>query len=194
MCLATVDVRYNRLLPPCYVGASYKKGTTKVWKFPLSTMFNSLFLKLVAVSLVSGAFAAVNQLQQISNFGTNPTNVKAAVYRPTGLVAKPALILALHYCTGTGQAYFTGTQYANLADQYKSFMVLYPTAPDSGGCWDVHTNATFTHNAGGDSLGIASAVRYAISTYGVDASRVFVTGSSSGAMMTQVIVGACSLC
>lgn len=153
-------------------------------------MVNSLFLKLVTVSLVSGALAAINQLQQISNFGSNPTNVRAHVYRPPSLVSKPALIVALHYCTGTGQAYFSGTQYANLADQYKTFMVLYPTAPDSGGCWDVHTNATFTHNAGGDSLGIISAVRYAISTYGVDASRVFVTGSSSGAMMTQTIVGA----
>jgi acetylxylan esterase len=154
-------------------------------------MFTSLLLKLVAVSLVSGSLAAVNQLQQISNFGTNPTNVRVHVYRPPNLVSNPALIVALHYCTGTGPNYFTGTQFANLADQYKSFMVFYPTAPDSGGCWDVHTNATFTYNAGGDSLGIASAVRFAISNYGVDASRVFVTGGSSGGMMTQTIVGPC---
>jgi acetylxylan esterase len=149
-------------------------------------------LKLVTVSLLSavGAFAAVNQLQQISSFGTNPTNVRMYLYRPPNVVANPALIVAMHYCTGTAQAYFSGTQYANLADAQRTFIVLYPHAPDSGGCWDVHTNATFTHNAGGDSLGIASAVRYAIANYGVDANRVFATGTSSGAMMTNVLAGA----
>ncbi|KAH6914435.1 acetyl xylan esterase [Coprinopsis sp. MPI-PUGE-AT-0042] len=154
-------------------------------------MFSSLLSKLVAVSLASGALAAVNQLQRISNFGTNPTGVAAHLYRPPNVVANPALILALHYCSGTGPAYFTGTQYANLADQLKSFIILYPSSPgEKGECWDVHTNATFTHNAGGDSLGVASAVRYTIANYGVDASRVFVTGSSSGGMMTQVMAGA----
>jgi acetylxylan esterase len=33
-------------------------------------------------------------------------------------------------------------------------------------------------------------VRYAISTWGADANRVFVTGTSSGAMMTNVLIGA----
>ena len=32
-------------------------------------------------------------------------------------------------------------------------------------------------------------VSYAISNYGVDASKVFVTGTSSGAMMTNVMAG-----
>ncbi|KAF6763208.1 acetyl xylan esterase [Ephemerocybe angulata] len=115
------------------------------------------------------AFAAQNQLQQINNFGSNPTNVRMYLYRPTGVVANPALIVAMHYCTGTAQAYFSGTH---------------------GGCWDVHTNATLKHDAGGDSLAIASAVRYAITSYGVDKTRVFATGSSSGAMMTNVLMGA----
>lgn len=54
----------------------------------------------------------------------------------------------------------------------------------------MHTNATLTHNSGGDSLGIVSMVRYAISTYGVDSTKVYATGTSSGAMMTNVICGA----
>lgn len=154
-------------------------------------MFASLH-KLVVVSLLYavGALGAINQLTQVNSFGTNPTNVRMYSYRPPNLVANPALIVAMHYCTGTAQAYFSGTQYANLADTHKTFMVLYPHAPDSGGCWDVHTNATFTHDRGGDSLGIASAVRYAINTWNVDPNRVFATGTSSGAMMTNVLMGA----
>ncbi|TFK44310.1 acetyl xylan esterase [Crucibulum laeve] len=145
---------------------------------------------LVAILAAVGANAAAGSLQQVTNFGSNPTNVRMYLYRPSGVAANPALIVAMHYCTGSAQAYFSGTQYANLADQYKSFIVIYPSAPDSGGCWDVHTDATLTHNAGGDSLGIASMVRYAIANYGVDSGRVFMTGTSSGAMMTNVLAGA----
>ncbi|ESK84439.1 acetyl xylan esterase [Moniliophthora roreri MCA 2997] len=136
-----------------------------------------------------GAFAAAGQLQQITNFGSNPTGVQMFLYKPARLANPLPLIVAMHYCTGTAQAYFQGTQYANLADQ-KGFLVIYPDAPDSGGCWDVHSDATLKHDGGGDSLAIASVVRYAIQNLGVDPSLVFATGTSSGAMMTNVLMGA----
>ncbi|GAB1517241.1 hypothetical protein RhiTH_000285 [Rhizoctonia solani] len=128
-------------------------------------------------------------LTKITDFGSNPTSVENFVYVPTKLRSKPALLAAIHYCTGTADAYYSGTQYKQLADQY-GFIVLYPDAPDSGGCWDVHSNKTLTHNAGGDSLGIANGLRYLIAQYGVDTSKVFATGTSSGAMMTNVLAGA----
>jgi len=149
-------------------------------------------LRLITLAVcASGALAAQNQLVQVTaNFGSNPTGVKMYTYRPNGLVANPALIIAMHYCTGTAQAYFTGTQYANLADTHKTFMLVYPTAPDSGGCWDVHSTETLTHDKGGDSLGIASIARYAIQSWGVPKNKVFMLGGSSGAMMTNVMAGA----
>lgn len=88
-----------------------------------------------------------------------------------------------HYCTGTAQAYYSGSPYATLAEQY-GFIVIYPESPHSGTCWDVSSQATLTHNGGGDSNSIANMVNYAIDKYGADTSKVFVTGSSSGAMMT----------
>lgn len=153
----------------------------------LSALSKSLFALATAAL---GANAALSTLQQqTGNWGANPTNVGFFYYKPPSLPAKPALIVAMHYCTGTAQAYFSGTQYANLADQYK-FIVIYPDAPDSGGCWDVHSQGTLTHDGGGDSLAIANMVRYAIANWGVDSSRVFMTGTSSGAMMTNVLAGA----
>ncbi|RDB25220.1 putative acetylxylan esterase A [Hypsizygus marmoreus] len=144
---------------------------------------------LVGMFATIGVNAAASQLQQVTNFGTNPTGVQMFVYRPPNVAASPALIIAMHYCTGTAQAFFQGTQLANLADQY-GYIVIYPDAPDPGGCWDVHSDATLKHDAGGDSLAIASMVRYAIANYKVDATRVFATGTSSGAMMTDVLAGA----
>lgn len=150
-------------------------------------MFFSSLYKMLLLLLTANVVAG--QLQQFTgNFGNNPTRVGFYYVRPSGLPTNPPLIVAMHYCTGTAQAYFSGTQYANLANTNK-FIVIYPNAPDSGGCWDVHTNATLTHDAGGDSLGIANMVRYAIQNWGVDPARVFMTGTSSGAMMTNVLAG-----
>jgi acetylxylan esterase len=92
-------------------------------------------------------------------------------------------------CQGTAQAYYSGSKYAQLSETY-GYVVLFPSSPHSGTCWDVSSNETLTHNGGSDSLGIVSAVRYAISNWGVDSSRVFAVGTSSGAMMTSVLAGA----
>ncbi|KAI0795876.1 acetyl xylan esterase [Abortiporus biennis] len=152
-------------------------------------MFQPVKIFSLVLLAIGGAYAAAGQLQQVTNFGSNPTGVQMFVYKPARLATPTPLIVAMHYCTGTAQAYFQGTQYANLADTH-GFIVVYPDAPDSGGCWDVHTTGTLTHDGGGDSLAIASIVRYAIQNWGVDASRVFATGTSSGAMMTNVLMGA----
>jgi acetylxylan esterase len=47
-----------------------------------------------------------------------------------------------------------------------------------------------SHGAGGDSLGIVSAVRWTISHFHADKSRVFAVGVSSGALMTNILIGA----
>ena len=122
-------------------------------------------------------------LTQVTNFGSNPSNTQMYIYVPTNLASKPAVIVAIHYCGGSAQAYYSGSPYAQLADQY-GFIVIYPSSPYSGTCWDVSSESALTHNGGGDSNSIANMVTYTISKYGADASRVFVTGSSSGAMMT----------
>lgn len=48
---------------------------------------------------------------------------------------------------------------------------------------------TLTHGGNGDALGIISMVNYTLDKYKGDKSKVFVMGGSSGAMMTNVMVG-----
>jgi acetylxylan esterase len=142
-------------------------------------------LSVAAAATTSIAKRAVTPgtLSQVTNFGTAPTKAGFFIYVPKKLAAKPGVVVAVHYCTGTAQAYYTGSPYAKLAEQY-GFIVIYPSSPNSGTCWDVSSKATLTHNGGGDSGTIANMVKWTISEYKVDASKVFVTGSSSGAMMT----------
>lgn len=126
-------------------------------------------------------------LQQITNSGiSNPTNVGFYMYVPNNLATKPGVVTAIHMCTGTAQSYYSSTPYATLAEQY-GFIVIFPSSPHSGTCWDVSSQATLTHGGGGDSNAIANMVTWTISKYNADTSKIFVTGTSSGAMMTNVM-------
>ncbi|KAH8903556.1 hypothetical protein BR93DRAFT_870005, partial [Coniochaeta sp. PMI_546] len=129
-------------------------------------------------------------LQQITaNFGDNPTKVGFYIYVPDKLAANPPILVDPHWCHGSAQAAYTGSQFATLASKY-GFIVIYPNSPNTADmCWDVSSAQTLTHNGGGDSLGIVNMVRWTIKQYKADASRVFVTGVSSGAMMTNVLIG-----
>lgn len=88
-----------------------------------------------------------------------------------------------HAGSGTAQAYYNGSPWATYAEQY-GFIVVYPDSPYEGGCWDVSSQSTLTRNGGGNSNSIANMVTWTIDKYGADKSKVFVTGLSSGAMMT----------
>lgn len=142
------------------------------------------FIKsFLASALAFTSLARAAELTQVTDFGDNPSGAKMYIYVPDGLAADPSIIVAIHYCTGTAQAYYQNTEYASLAAQY-NYIVIYPESPYSGTCWDVSSDATLTHGGGGNSNAIANMVAYTIDTYSADASRVYMTGSSSGAMMT----------
>ncbi|KAL2856686.1 Alpha/Beta hydrolase protein [Aspergillus pseudoustus] len=126
------------------------------------------------------------QLEQVTDFGDNPSNVGFYIYVPQDLAPNPAIVVAIHYCTGTAQAYYTGSPYAQYAETY-GFIVIYPESPYEGKCWDVSSQSSLTHNGGGNSNSIANMVTWTISQYDADATRVYVTGTSSGAMMTNVM-------
>lgn len=141
--------------------------------------FKALFK--YAPALVGLSSAA--QLEQVTEFGDNPAGVRMFIYVPDNVAANPAVIVAIHYCTGSAEAYYQGSQFATLAEEH-GFIVVYPESPYDGGCWDVSSDATLTHNGGGDSNSIANMVAYTIDTYQADSGSVFATGTSSGAMMT----------
>jgi len=141
---------------------------------------------LIAVVNAPSAHAA--SLVQIANFGSNPTNLKMYEYVPSPVLAHPPILLALHQCTGSGPGFYSGTEFASLADRY-GFIVIYPSVTRSYDCWDVSSPSSLTHNGNNDPAGLISMVQYVEQHNNGDASRVYVTGASSGAMMTNVMLG-----
>lgn len=153
-------------------------------------MFSQAILLTSLLAFLPTVLGAAGSLQQVTgNFGSNPTNVGFYIYVPSKLQANPPIVVNPHACHGKAQDAFTGTQLATLADTY-GYIVIYPDSPNTADkCWDVSSSQTLTHNGGGDSLGIVSMVKYTLSKYNGNAARVFSFGVSSGAMMTNVLLG-----
>ncbi|MBW4701678.1 MULTISPECIES: PHB depolymerase family esterase [unclassified Micromonospora] len=146
-----------------------------------------------ALATVTAVVAAPNPasaatLTQVTNFGTNPTNLQMHLYVPDRVAARPALLLALHYCTGSGPALHTGYGLSSLADRY-GYIVIYPSVTRSSKCWDVSSPQALRRNGGSDPVGLKSMIDYVRNRYPVDANRIGVAGFSSGAMMTNVMAG-----
>jgi acetylxylan esterase len=143
---------------------------------------------LVVSWVIFAPSAPAASLTEVTNFGTNPSNLRMYVYKPDSAPARPAILVAVHYCTGSGPAFFSGTEFARLADQF-GFIVVYPSATRSGSCFDVSSPQALRHDGGSDPVGIISMVRWVEQNMSGDANRVFVTGASSGGMMTNVLLG-----
>ncbi|RKE17258.1 PHB depolymerase family esterase [Streptomyces sp. TLI_171] len=131
--------------------------------------------------------AAAAPLIRIGDFGANPTGLLMDLYVPAGVKANPPILLALHGCQGTGPYMYSSTDFASLADQY-GFLVVYPSTNPSGSCWDVSSDQALTRGGGSDPVGLMSMITYAEQHYGGNANAVYVTGESSGAMMTNVML------
>ncbi|MBO0794097.1 MAG: PHB depolymerase family esterase [Ktedonobacteraceae bacterium] len=162
-------------------------------RFVRSLVASLLMLGLIAITIwtvqqrPSSARAAAASLVQVTNFGTNPTGLQMWLYVPPSVKPRPPILLALHYCTGTGPVFFSNTEFANLADQY-GFIVIYPSATRSGQCWDVSSSQSLSRNGGSDPVGLMSMVTYVEQHNNGDPNSVYVTGASSGAMMTNVLL------
>ncbi|CAM5259407.1 extracellular catalytic domain type 1 short-chain-length polyhydroxyalkanoate depolymerase [Streptomyces aurantiogriseus] len=127
-------------------------------------------------------------LTEVTGFGTNPSNLQMYVYVPANVTARPAVLVAVHWCGGSGPAMYSGTEYSQLADRH-GFVIIYPSVTRSSKCFDVSSPQALRRGGGSDPVGIKSMIDWVATTYSADTSRVYATGISSGAMMTNVLLG-----
>ena len=128
-------------------------------------------------------------LREIPDFGSNPGNLRMFVHVPPELNARPPLVVALHGCTQDAHAYERGTGWSDLGERF-GFVVLYPQQqpannPKSCFSWFLPGD---TVRGSGEALSIRQMIEKAIVEFGIDPSRVFVTGLSAGGAMASVIL------
>ncbi|GAB7046406.1 extracellular catalytic domain type 1 short-chain-length polyhydroxyalkanoate depolymerase [Catenuloplanes indicus] len=142
---------------------------------------------LAALTLPAGRPAFAASLTEVTSFGDNPGGMRMHVYVPDSRPANPPIVVAMHGCGGSGPGFYSGSEFAALADRH-GFIVIYPSAMQEAGfgkCFDTWSAAAKRRGGGSDPVSIASMVAYAGRQYGGDQNRVYATGSSSGGMMTQ---------
>jgi len=142
---------------------------------------------LTVSSLTFAGQASAASLTEVTGFGNNPGNMRMHVYVPNSVQSKPAVLVAMHGCGGSGPGFYSGSEFGSLADRY-GYIVIYPTATQSAGfgnCFDNWSDAAKRRDGGSDPVSIISMINYVENRYNGDPARVFATGSSSGGMMTQ---------
>jgi poly(hydroxyalkanoate) depolymerase family esterase len=175
--------------PPTPLPAPPASNRSRTWRALGAALFTAAAAAAALTGLTVTAPAAhAASLVQVTNFGYNPSNLQMWEYVPASASAHPPILLALHQCTGSGPGFYSGTQFASLADQY-GFIVVYPSVTRSGSCWDVSSPGALTSDGDSDPAGLISMITYVEQHNDGDSTRVYVTGASSGAMMTNVMLG-----
>jgi poly(hydroxyalkanoate) depolymerase family esterase len=147
--------------------------------------------KLRAASKRQGALSLppTGRLRHISYFGDNPGNLRMQAHVPNELAPAPALVVALHGCTQSADAFDQGTGWSTLADRL-GFVVIYPeqqSANNPKNCFSWFLPGDTARDSG-EALSIRQMIETAVSEFGIDRSRIFVTGLSAGGAMASVML------
>lgn len=155
----------------------------------LTALLAAVVAPLAAGLVLLGAQPSMAaSLTRVTNFGNNPGNLNMYLYVPDRVAPRPALLVAIHYCTGSASALFNGyfRDFVTAADQY-GYIIVFPEATRNGQCFDVSSPQALRRGGGSDPVSIMSMVDYVRSRYNIDPDRIVVSGVSSGAMMTNVL-------
>ncbi len=117
-----------------------------------------------------------------------PGYLKMYIYVPDKPATKPPIVVSNHACQSSVSGQLSANSKIKAAADKNGFIMIFPDNPGQN-CWDVGSKQSLTHDGKGDTHGVAQMVRYALKKYNGDSSRVYVLGGSSGAMMTQALLG-----
>ncbi|WQO27958.1 PHB depolymerase family esterase [Microvirga lotononidis] len=144
-----------------------------------------------AASPIMGSPSVPTRLNEVTEFGSNPGNLRMLAYVPESLPPSPALVVVLHGCTQTAAGYDHGSGWSALADRY-GFVLLYPEQQESNNpkrCFNWFQLGDIERDRG-EAHSIRQMVEHAVEQYAVDRSRIFVTGLSAGGAMTSTMLAA----
>jgi len=130
-----------------------------------------------------------SRLVEVTDFGSNPGNLRMFTYVPDDLPPSAPLVVALHGCTQTAAAYDQGAGWSRLADRL-GFSLLLPQQHWSNNplrCFNWF-RAEDTARDSGEPLSIRQMVARMLADHGLNKRRVYVTGLSSGGAMTSVML------
>jgi feruloyl esterase len=133
--------------------------------------------------------ARPRRLQELTEFGNNPGNLRMHIYVPDVIGPSPALVVALHGCTQTADSYDQGTGWSDLADRL-GFILVFPEQPPANNpqnCFSWFLPRDTARDCG-EALSIRQMIAKAIEKFGVHRDRIYITGLSAGGAMASVML------
>jgi poly(hydroxyalkanoate) depolymerase family esterase len=130
-----------------------------------------------------------SELTEVTDFGTNPGNLKMYTYLPEKVPDNAPLVVVLHGCTQNAEEYAERTQWNRLADRF-GFAVIYPEQKmlnNGFSCFNWFSPADASRD-GGESLSIKQMIDKMRTDHSIDSQRVYVTGLSAGGYMAVVML------
>jgi poly(hydroxyalkanoate) depolymerase family esterase len=125
----------------------------------------------------------------VSSFGSNPGNLAMYSYAPVSLPANAPLVIVMHGCTQSAAQYASESGWNVLADQHQ-FYTVYPeqnSTNNNSKCfnWFLYGD----QNRGqGEAASIKQMLDYMKTHFSIDTNKIYVTGLSAGACMTNVMM------
>ncbi|GLR83982.1 extracellular catalytic domain type 1 short-chain-length polyhydroxyalkanoate depolymerase [Bradyrhizobium iriomotense] len=147
--------------------------------------------KLNALRLAETARGAGEHspLAEVSGFGSNPGNLRMFAFVPAQLQQARALVVVLHGCGQTAATYDLGAGWSTLAKHY-GFALLMPEQQrvnNANTCFNWFSPEDTARDSG-EACSIREMIAHMVTTHGIDARRIFITGLSAGGGMTSVML------
>lgn len=141
---------------------------------------------LLLLCIISKLFLFSSPLKEVTNFGSNPGNLKLFSFNDS-LSKNKALVLVLHGCVQNAEKIEELSDWKKAAVK-NDFVVFYPQQKiinNASNCFNFFLESDINKN--GECLSIYQMMRYAIDTLKVDSTRIFLYGASAGACMSEVV-------
>ena len=151
-------------------------------------------IKYLTLLLVITSSNLIGQsLKNIDGFGRNHGMLKMYIYVPTSIDSSKnfPLVVVLHGCTQTAKSISEATGWNKLADSL-NFIVLYPEQRminNVSKCFNFFIGFKAKKDKG-EVASIKSMITYTFNKYHIDSLKVFITGMSAGAGMSNVLLNA----
>jgi poly(hydroxyalkanoate) depolymerase family esterase len=130
-----------------------------------------------------------DKLTEVSDFGSNPGNLRMLTYVPLQLPSRSPLVVVLHGCLQTARDYDEGSGWSMLAKRH-GFALVYAEQirtnnPNRCFNWFQSHDA---RRSSGEALSIRQMVTRIRRTHSIDPARIFITGLSAGGGMASVML------